>query len=89
VLSRVIFTQEPHSKDRGHRGGLYQFKRADPKDNMVYYCNGDTARVYKAVNAILDITDDPKLLELIYEYGQAIREDTMGDVWEDQAEAGL
>lgn len=85
MLTRTHFTQEPAENDRSWRGGLYQFKRDDPNDEMVYYCNGDEAKVRKLVNLILNKTDDQKLLELIYEYGEARVDAARGDWYEDQA----
>ena len=83
MLHRTIFVEEP--QDKRHRGGLYKFKRDDPNDNMVYYCNGDMAEVYKLANAILDKIDDPEILELIYEYGEALTDNSQGDWYDYEA----
>ena len=87
TLSRTHFISEP--VDKRYRGGLYEFKRDNPSDNMTYYCNGDRAEVRKIVNAILDRVTDQGLLNLIYKYGEAITEEVRGDWYENAAEESL
>lgn len=80
-MRRTIFTKEPAEDARSHRGGLYQFKR--PGDDMSYYCNGDTAKVRKLQNQILDAVEElpnqEALIKLIGEYGDARVDEARGD----------
>jgi len=80
-LSRTIFISNP--EDTRYRGGLYQFKRDNPNDDTVYYCNGETARVRALVNKILDGITDPEILELIAQYGGALVDEARGD-WNEE-----
>jgi len=90
TLKRTIFvTGKPENDDARYRGGLYEFKRDDPEDDMVYYCNGDEAQVRKLVNAILDKVNDPEILKLIYEYGEARIDAARGDWYENDAGTSL
>lgn len=91
MLTRTYFMHDPDSPLDGntrYRGGLYRYK-SDPNEGITFYCNGDSAKVKRIANSILDKVQDPDVLRLIYEYSEARVDEARGDWYENEAGESL